>query len=82
MELKLENLPYQDAAIQIIIKVFEGTAKNTFDNACIDGIRANACWLIKEQIDGNMKAVADRNSINPKVASMHTSAQQKMKSMT
>ena len=43
MELQLENLKYQDTAIQAVIKVFDGTEKNTFDNACIEGIRSNFC---------------------------------------
>ena len=46
MELKLENLKYQDTAIQAVIKVFDGTEKNTFDNACIEGIRSNFCNVL------------------------------------
>ena len=45
MKLKLEELKYQQDAIESVVKVFEGTAKNTFDNATIDGIRFNRCNL-------------------------------------
>jgi len=68
MELKLENLPYQDVAIQSVIEVFEGTFKNTFDNACIDGIRSNLSGLTIEQINENIRSVADNNGINPETA--------------
>ena len=68
MELKLENLSYQDIAIQSVIKVFEGTAKNNFDNACIDGIRSNVSRLTREQIDENIKAIAANNGINAETA--------------
>jgi hypothetical protein len=31
MELKLEELDYQKAAIHFVIKVFDGTSNNSFD---------------------------------------------------
>src|SRR5580658_6933020 len=68
MELKLENLPYQDIAIQSVIRVFEGTAKNTFDNACIDGIRSNLSRLTTVQINENIRSVADNNGISTETA--------------
>ncbi|CAN5385105.1 hypothetical protein BH09BAC6_BH09BAC6_18580 [soil metagenome] len=68
MELKLENLPYQDVAIQSVIKVFEGTLKNTFDNACIDGIRSNSSGLTAQQLNENISSVADDNGITPETA--------------
>src|SRR5258708_38384596 len=68
MELKLENLPYQDVAIQSVMKVFDGTAKNTFDNACIDGIRSNITLLPAEQFNENIKAIAEDNGINTETA--------------
>ena len=45
IEFKLENLKYQDTAIESVVKVFDGIEKNTFDNACIEGIRSNLCIL-------------------------------------
>ncbi|MCX8492040.1 MAG: DEAD/DEAH box helicase family protein [Cyclobacteriaceae bacterium] len=65
MELKLENLKYQDTAIQSVVKVFEGTERNTFDNAaCFEGIRSNACQLSIQQIEENMKTIAEENGID------------------
>ena len=63
MELKLENLKYQDDAIQSLVKVFDGTEKNTFDNACFEGIRANVSKLSVEQLQENIKSIAEENGI-------------------
>jgi type III restriction enzyme len=68
MELKLENLPYQDVAIQSVIKIFEGTTKNNFDNACFDGIRSNVSQLSKAQISQNISEVIEENAINTETA--------------
>src|SRR5579872_402646 len=68
MELKLENLPYQDTAIQSVIKVFDGTEKNTFDNACFEGIRSNISRLTAEEIRDNIATIAEDNGINAETA--------------
>jgi len=68
MELQLENLKYQDTAIQAVIKVFDGTEKNTFDNACIEGIRSNFCKLTASQLADNIKAIAKENGIDEETA--------------
>jgi type III restriction enzyme len=72
MELKLENLPYQDVAIQSVIKVFEGTAKNNFDNATVDGIRSNRSDLAVAQINDNIRKVIDSNEITADAARLST----------
>jgi type III restriction enzyme len=64
MELQLESLKYQDTAIQSLVKVFDGTEKNTFDNACIEGIRSNLCTLTSKQLADNIQAVAFENAID------------------
>lgn len=63
-EFKLENLPYQETAIQSAVKVFDGTEKNTVNNACIEGIRSNLCTLSAEQIATNIKAISEANGID------------------
>jgi type III restriction enzyme len=63
MELKLENLKYQDVAIQSVVKVFDGTEKNTFDNACSEGIRSNVSKLSVEQLQENIKSITEENGI-------------------
>jgi len=68
MELQLENLKYQDTAIQAVIKVFDGTEKNTFDNACIGGIRSNFCKLTASQLADNISAIAKENGIDDETA--------------
>lgn len=72
MELQLENLKYQDTAIQAVIKVFDGTEKNTFDNACIEGIRSNLCKLSAKQLADNTKAIAIENGIEEETAKLST----------
>ncbi|HMX79983.1 MAG TPA: DEAD/DEAH box helicase family protein, partial [Ferruginibacter sp.] len=68
MELQLESLEYQHIAIRAVIKVFDGTEKNTFDNACIEGIRSNFCKLTASQLADNIKAIAKENGIDEETA--------------
>ncbi|HAQ19878.1 MAG TPA: hypothetical protein DCR40_11695 [Prolixibacteraceae bacterium] len=63
MELKLEQLQYQETAINSVVKVFDGTERNTFDNACFEGIRSNVCKLSREQLQENIKSIAEENGI-------------------
>ncbi len=72
MELLLESLKYQDIAVQSVVKVFDGTEKNTFDNACIEGIRSNVCKLTAEQIKENIKGVLTENGIDEETAKLST----------
>ena len=72
MELKLEHLQYQDVAIQSVARVFEGTVKNTFDNACVEGIRSNLCTLSDNQLAENIQAIALENGINSDTARFST----------
>jgi type III restriction enzyme len=64
MELQLENLKYQENAIQSVVKVFDGTEKNSFDNACFDGIRSNISKLSIAQLQENIKSIATENGID------------------
>ncbi|QQT26293.1 MULTISPECIES: DEAD/DEAH box helicase family protein [Bacteroidota] len=68
MQIKLEELKYQEVAIQSIVKVFDGNIKNTFDNACFDGIRSNNCTLLDEQVLENKKEVLIENGIEENTA--------------
>jgi type III restriction enzyme len=70
MEIKLEELAYQQTAIKSIVNVFEGNDKNTFDNACTEGIRSNVCTLSKEQLIENIKTVLLENSIDEEIAKL------------
>jgi len=68
MQIKLEELKYQEIAIQSVVKVFDGNIKNTFDNACFEGIRSNNCTLSDEQILENKKEVLAENRIDENTA--------------
>jgi type III restriction enzyme len=68
MEIKLEELEYQQTAIKSIVSVFDGNDKNTFDNACTEGIRSNICTLSKEQLNENIKTVLLENGIDQDIA--------------
>lgn len=61
---KLEVLEYQETAIKSVVDVFEGTIKNTFDNATAAGIRSNVCSLTMGQITDNIKTVLNENAIS------------------
>lgn len=63
MKLKLEELKYQQAAVQSVVRVFEGAARNTFDNATRDGVRSNRCTLAAARIVENVKGVARENGV-------------------
>src|SRR5690606_11691506 len=67
---KLELLEYQETAIKSVVDVFDGSVKNTFDNASVDGIRSNVCSLTSEQITENIKTVLKENAINDEVAKL------------
>jgi type III restriction enzyme len=70
MEIKLEELEYQQIAIKSVVSVFDGNNKNTFDNACFQGIRSNICSLSKEQLAENIKSVIDENVIDEETAKL------------
>jgi type III restriction enzyme len=70
MELKLELLEYQESAIKSVVAIFNGSVKNTFDNASVDGIRSNVCSLTPEQITENIKTVLKENALNEEVAKL------------
>jgi type III restriction enzyme len=70
MKLKLEQLEYQQQAIQSIISVFKGQEKNTFDNACIEGIRSNILSLTTNKVIQNIKDVVIENGIKKETANI------------
>jgi type III restriction enzyme len=70
MEIKLEELEYQQIAIKSVVNVFDGNNKNTFDNACFEGIRSNICSLSKEQLAENIKSVIVENGIDEETAKL------------
>ena len=70
MELQLESLKYQDLAIQSVVKLFEGTEKNTFDNACFEGIRSNFSKLTLDEVETNIKNIILENGITETVAKL------------
>lgn len=70
MELKLEQLKYQEEAIKSITSIFKGQEKNTFDNACFEGIRANVLSLTSEEILSNIQGTLIRNGIDEQVANV------------
>lgn len=70
MEIKLEELAYQQQAIKSIVNVFDGNIKNTFDNACTEGIRSNFCNLSTKQISENIQSIISENAINEEIAQL------------
>ena len=70
MELKLEQLEYQQQAIQSVVSAFKGQERNTFDNACIEGIRSNLLSLTEDEIIQNIKDVLLVNGISRETANI------------
>lgn len=70
MELQLESLKYQDIAVQSVVKIFEGTEKNTFDNSCKEGIRSNNNTLSLDEVESNIKSILLENGISEEVANL------------
>jgi type III restriction enzyme len=73
MQLKLEQLEYQQQAINSVLKVFSGQERNTFDNSSKEGIRSNVLSLSNEEIIENIKSVISENGIAEKVAKISDS---------
>lgn len=70
MQIRLENLQYQQTAIDSIVKVFDGNEKNNFDNACEDGIRSNMLSLTEAQLTENILQVIAENGIDEATAKL------------
>ena len=70
MEIQLEKLDYQENAISSIVKVFEGNDKNSFDNACSDGIRSNYSNLTIEETIKNITGITEENGIDKDIAAI------------
>ncbi|TRX43032.1 restriction endonuclease [Flavobacterium restrictum] len=70
MILKLENLKYQEDAVKSVVKIFEGTEKNTFDNSCKEGIRSNINTLSLDEVESNIKNILLENGISEEVANL------------
>ncbi|MCU0288082.1 MAG: DEAD/DEAH box helicase family protein, partial [Acidobacteria bacterium] len=68
MHFKLEQLEYQAKALNSVVKIFHGTERNNFDNACCEGIRANYLSLTDAQIEKNIKKIILENGISEQVA--------------
>ncbi len=70
MQLKLEQLEYQQQAIKTVVSVFKGQEKNNFDNACTEGIRSNILTLSRREIINNLKTVVKENGIEEETANL------------
>ena len=70
MKLKLEQLEYQRQAIDAVISIFKGQVKNTFDNACSEGVRANFLSVKEDEINNNIKQVIHGNGLCKETAKL------------
>lgn len=70
MQIRLENLKYQQTAIDSVVKIFDGNEKNNFDNACVDGIRSNMLSLSDDQLAENISQVIAENGIDEPTAKL------------
>lgn len=72
MAFKLEQLKYQEKAIQSVVDVFNGQERNTFDNACHYGVRSNIGTLSQDELQENIKEVIARNGIPEEMGHLST----------
>ena len=70
MELKLEELSYQREAIDAVVQLFAGQARNTFDMACREGVRSNVLTITTEHIRENFLEVIENGDIDKETASL------------
>lgn len=68
MQLSLEELKYQQDAIQSVVSIFDGTAKNTYENASQNGIRSNRLTITPEEIADNLRKGFKTNGISDETA--------------
>ncbi len=68
MEIKLEQLEYQQQAIESVVSVFTGQYRNTFDNSCHEGVRSNYLSLAKEEIHKNIRKIQVENKLTTAIA--------------
>ena len=71
MELKLENLLYQQEAVQSVVSVFRGQVRNTIDNACSQNMRTNVLSLTEDELLSNIKYAAAHSGISEEQAHIH-----------
>jgi type III restriction enzyme len=70
MQLKLEQLEYQQQAINAVLGIFKGQDRNTFDNSCFEGIRANILTLTATELEANIKDIIQSNGIREETAKL------------
>ncbi|MCP3659103.1 MAG: DEAD/DEAH box helicase family protein [Bacteroidetes bacterium] len=70
MQLKLEQLEYQQKAINSIVSIFKGQTRNTFDNAFRYSIRSNILSLTPSELMDNLKNIVKENNLLEKTAKL------------
>ena len=60
---QLEQLEYQDTAIQSAVNIFKGSLKNTFDNSTTEAMRHNFLSLSNQDIIRNIADIQRSNKI-------------------
>lgn len=70
VQLQLEDLAYQQEAIDTAVKVFEGQCFNASNQPSLTGVNANICNLNNEQIQKNKTAVLKQNNLDDEQAQL------------
>jgi len=65
MAFQLETLQYQQAAIQSVVRVFDGNTRNSFDNATYVGVRYNHLTVSQSQLESNILEAIRENGLDP-----------------
>ncbi len=68
VQFQLEDLEYQQDAIDTAIKIFEGQSFNQSNQSTFTGVNANLCSLTNDQIHNNKTSILKSNNLTEKKA--------------
>jgi type III restriction enzyme len=68
MQLPLEDLEYQQRAVDTVVQLFAGQGRNTFDNANVFGIQTNVTNLSADQLQKNKCSLIEANGLTTEAA--------------
>lgn len=75
VQFQLEDLAYQQGAIDTAVKIFEGQCFNPSNQPSLTGVNANTCNLNNEQIQKNKIGILKTNGLNKEQAHLEGNRQ-------
>ncbi len=75
IQLQLEDLAYQQEAIDTAVKIFSGQCFNASNQPTLAGVNANICSLNDEQINKNKAEILNKNALESDPAQLSNERQ-------